>query len=86
VEFAGNADLEQSGLASPGDGTIQLSTVVEAADAGKAINKARKAFEKCIMSAGGSARLPHGEHDSWQAKELIRLLEAQVKQLDSIAA
>ena len=81
LEFARHKVLDQPAVVCPGDGSISLASVVEAADSGDAVNKARAAFEEAILSAGGTANIPDGEDPSWNVKELIRLFEAQVRPL-----
>lgn len=84
-EFSRNKTLTQPSVICPGDGSISLSSVVEAKNSGDAVNTAKDSFEEAIRAAGGFGNLPDGEHPSWKIRELIRLFEAQVRELDLAA-
>ena len=83
TEFSKHDTLAETAVVAPGNGSIALSAVVQAADDGSAVNQARHAFEGVIHQAGGQANLPDGGHSSWAVKELVRLFEAEVKELQT---
>ena len=81
LEFSRSDVLNQYAIVCPGDGTVSMSSVFSAANSGEAVNKAKDAFEAAIDRAGGSGTLPDGNDPSWQVREIVRLFEAQVREL-----
>lgn len=81
TEFSARDELAETAVVAPGDSAIALSAVIKAEDEGSAVNLARNAFEEIIEQAGGKANLPDGAHHSWSVKELVKLIEAEVREL-----
>lgn len=68
--FSIHSDLSQPAVLSPGNGTITLTSVVEAQTRMLALAKALEAFGVCISMCGWKSNLPETDHDSWGADQL----------------